>query len=119
MTDHPKIDKDELERPPIRAGRVQRPDKEIARMGVGVEKPLLKDLEEVDVHQFFGDLRTADPGALQSAKVGDLDLFHVFQREHPAGGVGAVHGRDMDAGVAGEHGLESFGVIRLGVVVQL
>ena len=72
----------------------------VAGVGVGVEKPELKYLGQVDVHARFGHLGGVEAPGQQLRLVGDFAALHELDNQNAAGAQLAVGPGDVERGVA-------------------
>ncbi len=69
----------------------QRRHEQVAGMRVGMEETILEDLLEVGIQQLARHLGPVNSGRADGIIIGNLDGKHIFQRQHPARGMGPDH----------------------------
>ncbi len=101
------------------AGERQRPDEQIAGMGVGVDEVLHEDLPHVDLVEVARHLGAVDAGLLERGEAGDLQVADVLEGQGAPGALLPEDPRHVDAAVAGEFAGEAFGAPAFGLEVEL
>jgi hypothetical protein len=131
---HAKIDKDHLKGAILapgdglagvkdRAGRLVRvaqgAHKNVAGVGIGVDKVGDKDLFHVNFVEFFGHLGPADARRLQFRQIANFEVADIFQSQGARAAVIPIDFGHVHAGVVGKIAGKTLGVLGLGFEIKL